>query len=93
MSVKAPDSSTTESIPLQYSDFAINSAYRPTGQAPPRTDFELSATSIEEVAELAVASGDEHAIKFVEVVQESHWRGNNAAVPSGARAVALIEPD
>lgn len=72
---------------------AISSAYRPTGQPPPRTDIELSATSIEDVAELAVASGDEHAIKFVEVVQESHWRGNGAAVHSGARAVALIEPD
>ena len=72
---------------------AISSAYRPTGEAPPPTATELAATSIENVTDLAVASGDKHAIKFAEVVQESHRRGNEAAVPSGARAVAMIKPD
>lgn len=69
---------------------AISSAYRPTGGPPPRSNIELAATSIEDIADLAVTSGDEHAIKFAEVVQESHGRGNRAALTSGARAVTLI---
>jgi hypothetical protein len=48
-------------------------------------------TTIDEVIERAVTSGDEHAIKFTEVAIESHRRGNTSALASAARAAALID--
>lgn len=72
---------------------AISAAYRPTSAAPPLSAGERSTSSIEDVVARAVRSGDAHAIKFAEVMQESHLRGNKAAVASGARAVALITTD
>lgn len=69
---------------------AISSAYRPTDPPPPTSAAERAITSAGNVAELAVASGDEHAIKFTEVAHESHQRGNTAALPSAMRAVTLI---
>ncbi|MBA3800298.1 MAG: hypothetical protein H0X18_14630, partial [Geodermatophilaceae bacterium] len=58
----------------------------------PRSDVELSTPSAEDVTDLAVATRDEHAIKFVEVAQESHHRGNSHALAAGARASHLIAP-
>ncbi|MBA3249124.1 MAG: DUF4243 domain-containing protein [Geodermatophilaceae bacterium] len=69
---------------------AISAAYRPSTPALPRSDVELSTPSAEDVTDLAVATRDEHAIKFVEVVQESHRRGNPYALVAGARAAALL---
>lgn len=72
---------------------AISAAYRPSTPAPPPSDIERAATSAEDVTDLAVATRDEHAIKFVEVAQESHRRGNHHALTAGARAAALITAD
>lgn len=46
--------------------------------------------SLDDVIERAVASGDEHVIKFTEVAVESHLRGNLAALASATRAATLI---
>ena len=54
---------------------------------------ERAAVSVDDVTDLAVASRDEHAIKFVEVALESHRRGNTSALTAGARAVQLIVSD
>jgi len=73
---------------------AISAVYRPSTPGPPPSPAETAATSPEEVTDLAVANGgDEHAIKFVEVAQESHRRGNRHALAAGARAAALIVDD
>lgn len=68
---------------------AISAAYRPSHPAADRTALEQDLT-IDDIAEQAVDSGDEHAIKFTEVAHESHQRGNRFALPSAARAVTLI---
>jgi len=70
---------------------AITTMYRPSTPPPPVPGEEL-ATSPAQVTERAVASRDEHAIKFVEVAQESHRCGNPHALPAGARASSLIAP-
>ncbi len=72
---------------------AITSIYRPSAPPPPASATERVAPTADDVTDLAVASRDEHAIKFVEVAQESHRRGNSAALTSGARAVVLITSD
>lgn len=72
---------------------AISAVYRPSTPGPSSSAAEMAATSAEDVTELAVANGDEHAIKFVEVAQESHRRGNQHALTAGARAAALITTD
>ncbi|MGI8721530.1 MAG: hypothetical protein ACR2JG_04815 [Geodermatophilaceae bacterium] len=72
---------------------AISAAYRPNSPAPAVSDVERAATTAEDVTNLAVATGDEHAIKFVEVAQESHRRGNRRALTAGARAAVLIPAD
>ncbi|MEJ5913712.1 questin oxidase family protein [Pseudokineococcus sp. 1T1Z-3] len=71
---------------------AITAAYRPTAAPPPASRAEQATTTPEDVTDRAVATGDEHAIKFVEVAQESHRRGNPDALPAGARASHLIAP-
>ncbi|MBA3279238.1 MAG: DUF4243 domain-containing protein [Geodermatophilaceae bacterium] len=72
---------------------AISAAYRPSAPAPAASDVERAATVAEDVSDLAVATGDEHAIKFVEVAQESHRRGNGHALAAAARAADLIPAD
>lgn len=42
---------------------------------------------------LAVATRDEHAMKFVEVAQESHRRGNPRALAAAGRAGELLSRD
>ncbi len=71
---------------------AISTIYRPTSPPPPLTRSEQNTTP-EHVAQRAVDTGDEHAIKFAEVAQESHHRGNTHALPAGARASHLIALD
>ncbi len=71
---------------------AISTIYRPSTPPPPSTRSEQRILTPEQVAERAVGSGDEHAIKFAEVASESHRRGNPDAVSAGARAVHLIAP-
>ena len=66
---------------------AISAAYRPPQPAADTADLSIT---LDEVAARAVESGDEHAIKFTEVAQESDRRGNTHALPAAARAVALI---
>lgn len=68
----------------------ISSAYRFPDPPLPTSAAEHAITSAGNVAELAVASRDEHAIKLTEVAHESHRRGNTAALPSAMRAVTLI---
>ncbi|MHB1846974.1 MAG: questin oxidase family protein [Deltaproteobacteria bacterium] len=65
----------------------VTTVYRPSPPAPPTHE---QPPILDEVVEHAIASGDEHAIKFTEVAVESHRRGNTLALPSAARAVALI---
>ena len=72
---------------------AISAAYRPSTPAPPPSDIERAAISTEELTDLAVTTRDEHVIKFVEVAQESHRRGNAHALTAAARAAALIPGD
>ena len=57
------------------------------------SDIERAAISAEDLTDLAVTTRDEHVIKFVEVAQESHRRGNDHALTAGARAAALIPAD
>lgn len=71
---------------------AISAAYRPATPPPAMTSGEQHTTTPEQVTERAVATGDEHAIKFVEVAQQSHHRGNSHALAAGARASHLIAP-
>jgi len=71
---------------------AISAAYRPSSPAPVTPDVE-GATTAEDVTDLAVDTGDEHAIKFVEVAQESHRRGSRHALAAGALAATLIPAD
>jgi hypothetical protein len=66
---------------------AISSVYRST--RPVRLNTH-AAPSTEEIADLAVTLGDEHAIKFAEVAQESHQRGNNTALSAASCAIELI---
>ncbi|MDQ2852652.1 MAG: hypothetical protein M3Y49_18335, partial [Actinomycetota bacterium] len=49
--------------------------------------------TLDQVTDRAVGSGNEHAIKFAEVAQESHRRGNPHALPAAARACHLIAGD
>jgi hypothetical protein len=72
---------------------AISVAYRPRTRAPSLSDVERVTTTAEDVTELAVGTEDAHAIKFVEVAQESHRRGNRDALAAGARAAVLIAFD
>ena len=66
---------------------AISAADRPPQPAADTADQNIT---LDEVAARAAESGDEHAIKFTEVAQESDRRGNTHALPAAARAVALI---
>jgi hypothetical protein len=66
---------------------AISSAYRSTTPLGLHSRAESSA---EEIADLAVILGDVHAIKFAEVAQESHRRGNRAALSAALCAIELI---
>jgi len=72
---------------------AASTIYRPGTPPPPASSTERAAVSVDDVTDLAVASRDEHAIKFVEVALESHRRGNTSALTAGARAVQLIVRD
>jgi hypothetical protein len=65
----------------------IATVYRPPGLA---VVAEEQPASLGEVIEGAVATCDEHAIKFTEVAVESRRRGNACAMASAAHAVALI---
>ncbi len=67
---------------------AITSAYRPrdAGIAEP------TPLDVDEIVDRAVATRDEHAIKFVEVARESHDRGNPHALVAGERAARLLLP-
>jgi len=67
---------------------AISAAYRPA--TPPPSGLERAAVSAEDVIDIAVATRDEHAIKFVEVAHESYRRGNPRALAAGALAGALL---
>ncbi|WP_236554231.1 questin oxidase family protein [Nocardioides sp. AX2bis] len=69
---------------------SISAAYRPTGARPATPGRGGRLLTPERVTDMAVATDDEHAIKFVEVAQESHRRGNPAALAAGAQAAALI---
>lgn len=69
---------------------AISAAYRPSTPTPPPSDIERAAVSLEDVTDLAVATRDEHAIKFVEVALESHHRFNQPALLAAARAAVLM---
>ena len=71
---------------------AITVAYPATAGQPAPAAQSTEATTADALAELAVANHDEHVIKFVEVVAESHARGNTSALPAGAVAAALISP-
>ena len=72
---------------------AISAIYRPSTAAPPPSAIERAVVSVEDLTDLAVSTRDEHVIKFVEVAQESHRRGNDHALTAGARAAALIQAD
>ncbi len=71
---------------------AISTVYRPSTPPPPPTRSEQRTTTPEQVTERAVSTRDEHAIKFAEVAQESHGRGNPDALAAAARAAHLIAP-
>jgi len=71
---------------------AISSIYRPSAPPPPAGRSERQTITPEQVTARAIATGDEHAIKFVEVAHESHHRGNSHALGAGARASHLIAP-
>lgn len=66
----------------------IATIYRPSRLA---NAADEPAATLEDVIERAVASGDEHAIKFTEVAVESHRRANASALASAAHAVAWID--
>lgn len=69
---------------------AVNTAFRPrSGDPGPSIATPLPA---DEVTDRAVASGDEHAIKFVEVALESHHRGNSDALCAAHHTVRLTAP-
>lgn len=72
---------------------AIATIYRPSSPAPPANHSEQETNTPDRVTEHAIDTGDEHAIKFVEVAQESHRRGNPHALAAGARASHLIALD
>lgn len=69
---------------------AISGAYRPANAVPPPTPAASDPVTAEKVADQAVGSGDEHAIKFAEVALESHRRENPDALAAGMQASALI---
>ncbi len=71
---------------------AISGAYRPATAPPLPSRAERQLTTTEDVADRAVATGDEHAIKFAEVALESHRRSNPDALAAGVRAADLIAP-
>ena len=71
---------------------ATTSAYRPLDAIPQGSTAEPAPPDADEVIDRAVASRDEHAIKFVEVARESNRRGNPHALPASARAAALLTP-
>lgn len=69
---------------------AISTIYRPSSPPPPLRRDRQPIVTVDDVTERAVGTGDEHAIKFAEVTQESHRRGNPHALTAGARASRLI---
>lgn len=69
---------------------AISTVYHPSGPPPPVDRDERRTATPDQVSDRAVGTGDEHAIKFTEVAQESHRRGNPNALAAGARASHLI---
>lgn len=71
---------------------AISAIYRPSTPPPPAGSSERQTVTPQDVTARAIATGDEHAIKFIEVALESHHRGNNHALTAGARASYLIAP-
>ena len=71
---------------------AISASYRPSTPPPPAGSSERQTLTPQDVTARAIATGDEHAIKFIEVALESHHRGNNHALTAGARASYLIAP-
>jgi hypothetical protein len=68
---------------------AITGAYRPHDAG---ATSATTAPDADEVIDRAVATRDEHAIKFVEVARESHGRGNPDALAAGDRAARLLLP-
>lgn len=71
---------------------AISTIYRPSTSLLPTSRSRQQTVTPEQVTGRAIATGDEHAIKFVEVAQESHHRGNSCAMAAGAHACHLIAP-
>ncbi len=71
---------------------AISTIYRPSAPPPPAGRSEQRTVTPQQVTTRALGTGDEHAIKFTEVAQESHRRGNPHALPAAARASYLIGP-
>ena len=62
----------------------VVSAYRTGGPAP------VPGTASGDLADRALATGDEHAIKFTEVALESAGRGSGAALAAAALACDLL---
>lgn len=71
---------------------AISIIYWPSTPPPPTSRSEQHTITPEQVTLRAVATDDPRAIKYVEVAQESHHRGNSHALAAGARASCLIAP-
>ncbi|GAA5139546.1 hypothetical protein [Pseudonocardia adelaidensis] len=67
----------------------LGSAYRPHDAGPAHGS---TTPDPDEMIDRAVATRDEHAIKFVEVARGSHGRGNPYALAAGDRAARLLRP-
>ncbi len=69
---------------------AIATAYRPRDTGPGLSRSERAVDTAGTLADRALGTGDEHAIKLAEVAIEAHRRGNRDALAVGARAAELI---
>jgi hypothetical protein len=69
----------------------IGAAYRPAGPgADSASSRDTGRSSMTDVLDACVRTGDEHAIKFAEVAAESGARGNTASPGAAAVAAALL---
>lgn len=71
---------------------ALIAIYRPPSSLAPAPEIHTNLPSAAEITEQAIATRDEHAIKFTEVAQESHQRGNSQALSAARRASELLAP-
>ena len=83
-------SDQTSALALRYAWQAAAALYAAFATAPPPTEVEAEPFDWDEIIDQAVATGDEHAIKFAEACLREHRLKPSPAFPAAARDAASI---